>query len=328
MGVGGSMYNWVIKLYKTLSKKLKHLNSVIKYVKKHSNKLYIVILLDIIFCYIVYLLDLEEYKKLEFYNMNHSLRKTYLNEAKHDLIKTFLYKKENLVIIKNKEKFLQRFKSYIKNDIHNLNKISYKDFEELLNKNKKVICRSATQDFINSFEAYDSTKFRGPGFVLEKAKKGNLLLVEKYIDQHKKLKEISENLVVINLVTMINNTNVDVISSYVSYKENNKVIKGYIDIKKGKLKGHLRDENNAIYKEETVNFEIPNLEDMIKLVKETAKEIDEIKEVEWSLCLDNRGKVHLMDANPWKHIIFAQTPEYLNKKIGLYPYYKKVILKK
>lgn len=135
------MYNWLIKLYKNLSIKLKHLNSVIKYVKKQSNKFYIIILLDIIFCYIVYLLDLEEYKKLEFYNMNHSLRKTYLNEAVHDLIKTFLYKKENLVIIKNKERFLQRFKSYIKSDIYNLNKISYKEFEELLNKNKKIICR-------------------------------------------------------------------------------------------------------------------------------------------------------------------------------------------
>ena len=322
------MYNWLIKLYKNLSIKLKHLNSVIKYVKKQSNKFYIIILLDIIFCYIVYLLDLEEYKKLEFYNMNHSLRKTYLNEAVHDLIKTFLYKKENLVIIKNKERFLQRFKSYIKSDIYNLNKISYKEFEELLNKNKKIICRSTSQDFINSFEVYDTTKFRGPGFVLEKAKKNNLLLVEKNIDQHKKLKEISENLVVINLVTMINNTNVDVISSYITYKENNEVIRGYIDIKKGKLKGHLRNKNNAIYNEGTVNFEIPNLEDMIKFVKEAAKEIDEIKEVEWSLCLDTRGKIHLMDANTWKHIIFAQTPEYLNKKIGLLPYYKKIILKK
>ena len=148
------MYNWLIKLYKIVMKKLKHLNSVIKYVKKQSGKFYIIILLDIIWCYIVYLLDLEEYKKFEFYNMNHSLRKTYLNEAKHDLIKTFLYKKENLVIIKNKEKFIQRFKSHIKSDIQNINKISYKTFEEILEKNKKIICRSANQDFISSYEIY------------------------------------------------------------------------------------------------------------------------------------------------------------------------------
>ena len=171
MGVGGSMYNWLIKLYKTLKQKLKHLHQVIKYVKKQSGKLYIVILLDIIWCYIVYLLDLEEYKKLEFYNINHSLRKTYLNEAKHDLIKTFLYKKDNLVIINNKEKFLQRFKNYIKSEIVNINKISYKEFEETLMKNKKIICRSTNQTFVSSYEIYDAAKFRGPGFVLEKAKK-------------------------------------------------------------------------------------------------------------------------------------------------------------
>jgi hypothetical protein len=260
--------------------------------------------------------------------MNHSLRKTYLNEAKHDLIKTFLYKKENLVIIKNKEKFIQRFKSHIKSDIQNINKISYKTFEEILEKNKKIICRSANQDFISSYEVYDASKFRGPGFVLEKAKKNNLVFIEKYIEQHKKLKEITDNLVIINLVTMVNKNNIDVISSYISYKENNETIRGYIDIKKGIIKGHLRDKNNNIYKQEVVNYEIPNIEEMVKFVKETAKEIDEIKEVEWSLCLDNKGKIHLMDATTWKHIIFAQTPEYLNKKVGLLPYYKKIIMKK
>ena len=325
MGVGGSMYNWLIKLYKTLKQKLKHLHQVIKYVKKQSGKLYIVILFDIIWCYIVYLLDLEEYKKLEFYNINHSLRKTYLNEAKHDLIKTFLHKKANLVIINNKEKFLQRFKNYIKSEIVNINKISYKEFEETLMKNKKIICRSTNQSFVSSFEIYDAAKFRGPGFVLEKAKKNKLLLVEKYIDQHKKLKEITDNLVVINLVTMINKNNVDVISSYVSFKENNQIIRGYIDLKKEKTKGHFRDSNNNIYENISGEYEIPCLEEMINFVKETAKEITEIKEVEWSLCLDTRGKIHLMDATTWKQIIFAQTPEYLNKKVGLLPYYKKII---
>ena len=322
------MYNWLIKLIKILKQKLKHLNSVIKYVKKQSGKFYIVILLDIIWCYIVYLLDLEEYKKLEFYNINHSLRKTYLNEAKHDLIKSFLYKKENLVIIKNKEKFLQRFKTYIKSDIQNINKISYKEFEEMLVKNKKILCRSTTQDFISSYEIYDSAKFRGPGFVLESAKKNKLYLVEKYMEQHKKLKEITDNLVIINLVTMINKNNVDVISSYISFKENNEIIRGCIDIKKGIIKGHLRDSKNNVYKEEIINYEIPNMEELISFVKIVAKEIEEIKEVEWSLCLDNKGRIHLMDATTWKHIIFAQTPEYLNKKVGLLPYYKKIIIKK
>lgn len=322
------MLNRVKNLFKRLKEKLRHLNSVIKYVKKQNSKCYIVILFDIIWCYIVYFMDLEEYKKYELYNIKHDLRKTYLNDVYHDLMRPFIYKKENCVVINNKEKFLLRFNKYIKSDIKNINKISFKEFEETLLKNKKIICRSINSGFVNSFEVYDLKDFRGPGFVLEKAKKNKLCLVEKYIDQHKKLKEITDNLVIINLVTMINKCNVDVISSYITFKDKNDVVRCNIDIKKGKLKGHLRDKNNNVYEDKIYNNEIPNLKEMIEFVKSAALEIGEIKEVEWSLCLDTRGKIYLMDACLWKNYLFAQTPEHLSKKIGLLPYYKNVLLKK
>lgn len=322
------MFKKLKNVFKRLKEKINHLNKVIKYVQKKIDKCYIVILFDILLCRLIYFLELEEYKKLEFYNINHSLRKTYLNFFKHDVLTPFLYKKDNLVIINNKNKFLQRFDKYIKRDIKNINKISFKEFEETLLKNKKIICRSQNSSFIDSYQIYDLADFRGPGFVLEKAKKNNLVLIEKYIEQHKKLKEITNNLVIINLVTMINKNNVDIVSSYITFKENGETIRGYIDIKKSKLKGHLRDSKNNIYVEQSINNEIPHLQEMINFVKDTAKEINEIKEVEWSLCLDNKGKIHLMDATTWKHFIYAQTPEHLNKKIGLYPYYKKVLFKK
>ena len=35
-----------------------------------------------------------------------------------------------------------------------------------------------------------------------------------------------------------------------------------------------------------------------------------------------------MDACLWKNYLFAQTPEHLNKKVGLLPYYKNILLKK
>ena len=127
---------------------------------------------------------------------------------------------------------------------------------------------------------------------------------------------------------MINKCNVDVISSYITFKDKNDVVRCNIDIKKCKLKGHLRDKNNNVYEDKLYNNEIPNLKEMIEFVKSAALEIGEIREVEWSLCLDNKGKIYLMDACTWKNYIFAQTPEYTNKKIGLLPYYKKNLLKK
>ena len=79
---------------------------------------------------------------------------------------------------------------------------------------------------------------------------------------------------------------------------------------------------------DVINYEIPKMEEMIDFVTKCALEIEEIKEVEWSLCLDNRSKIHLMDANIWNNYIFAQIPEYLGKKGGLDDYYRKIVFKK
>ena len=95
------MLNRVKNLFKRLKEKVKHLNRVIKYVKKQNDKCYIVILFDIIWCYVVYFMDLEEYKKYEFYNIKHNLRKTYLNDVYHDLMRPFIYKKDYEDIFKN-----------------------------------------------------------------------------------------------------------------------------------------------------------------------------------------------------------------------------------
>ena len=113
----------------------------------------------------------------------------------------------------------------------------------------------------------------------------------------------------------------------VKYKDYNEVISGFIDIKSGKVKGHLKDENGLNYKTEIMEFEIPKYKEIIKLSKKLAKELEEIKEVEWSFTVNNRGTVYLLDANIYDDFIFEQTPEFLNNKIGLLPIYKKVIKK-
>lgn len=316
------------KLYDNLHRKIKHLDRVIRSVKANCNKFYIVIMFDMFICYLLYFVNIDEYKVLEFYKMNHTMRKTFVNEIKHNFYKRFFYKKDIISVITDKKKFLKRFSSYIKSDIVNVNDISYKKFEEMLLDNKKVLCRGIGRSFVSSYEVYDLSKFRGVGFVFEKIKNNKLFLCQKSIIQNKKLNEISDNLVTINIVSMVNNGKVDIVCSYVSFKEDGELLKGYIDIKKGCIKGHLRKSDFNIYDMDVINYEIPKLDEMISLVKTCALEIEEIKEVVWSLCIDNRGKVHLMDADIWEDYIFAQIPEYVGKKGGLDDYYRKIVFKK
>ena len=67
-------------LYKNIHRKLKHLDRVIRSVKAQCDKFYIVIMFDMFFCYLMYFVNIDEYKVLEFYKMSHTMRKTFLNE--------------------------------------------------------------------------------------------------------------------------------------------------------------------------------------------------------------------------------------------------------
>ena len=50
-----------------------------------------------------------------------------------------------------------------------------------------------------------------------------------------------------------------------------------------------------------------------------AKEIKEVKEIEWNICISSK-KVYLIGASLWDDYIYYQMPEY--NKIGLMPYYR------
>ena len=82
------------KFLKNTEKKLNHLDRVIRSVKANCNKFYIVIRFDMFISYLLYFVNIDEYKVLEFYKMNHTMRKTFLNEIKHNFYNRFLYKKD------------------------------------------------------------------------------------------------------------------------------------------------------------------------------------------------------------------------------------------
>ena len=79
---------------------------------------------------------------------------------------------------------------------------------------------------------------------------------------------------------------------------------------------------NRIYNLDIDGYRIPSLEKAFILVHKCAGELSEIREIEWSVCLNENGEAYLVDANVSEDLIFEQTPEYLNNRVGLRYYYK------
>ena len=171
-------------------------------------------------------------------------------------------------------------------------------------------------------QVYYLKDFRSPAFVSDKIKKDGLRLVEKNINCHKVLQGISNNLVFINVVKFCRKNNVTILASTIRFKDDNKVITGYVNHNKGVLNGNLKDEHDNVYSFFN-NYELPFYDNIKKQAIKLALELREIKEVEWSFTVNSRGTVLLMDANIWDDTIFVQQPEYLYNKVGLKPKFKK-----
>ena len=309
------------KYYFKIKKKIKHLSKNINYIHDKSGKLRIVLFFDILWCRIRYRLTVNEYRIYEYYNIKSNKRKTYMNIRKHKSL-DFLYLDKNILnVLEDKDLFRRRFKDYIKNDLIDVNDLNFKEQEELCLNDKRLICRNKSGKFINTFSIYDIKDFRSPAYMINEIKKDKKYLVEKEFKQLKALNEISENLVIINVVTLNAFNGIKVIFSSIKYKVDKDVISGYIDTKNGKIKGNLKDKDGMNYKD-IRGFEIPKFDKIISLSKKLAKEMEEIYEIEWSFIINSRGTVYLIDANRFNDFVFGQTPEFLNNRIGLLPTYK------
>ena len=313
------------KCYKEIKAGLKNLNKTICYIHRVSGKLRICIFFDILWCFIRYNTDENEYRIFEFYKIKSDKRKTYLSHEKHENYKLRIIPLDIINVIDDNDLFNRRFKDYTKRDVYNINDLTFKQYEDLILKHKKLLCRSNTSDFINTYKIYDVKDFRSPAYMADKIKKDKLYIIEKCFSQNKKLSTINEDLVIINVVSIYNNYNCNILCSTLKFKENNKTYTGYIDVKNKCIKGHFRDEDDNLYEESFDGFEIPYYSKILDLTKKLSKELEEIMEVEWSFAVNSRGSVYLMNARLWNDTIFVQIPEYLNNRIGLLDKYKRCI---
>ena len=306
------------KFYKDLKNDIYHIRKNINYIHDISGKLRIVIFFDILYSSIRYGISDNEYRIFEFYKIKRDKRRTYLSISKHNRIEWLLEDKKTDAILDNKKEFI---KEYIDRKIYDIDDMTFKEFEDFALSSKKVLARSPKKSIVKSFRVFDLNDYRSPAFMSEDIKKSGLTLIEKYNYKYKVLGTIDDSFILINVTTFDG----EIMASSIKYKEDGQIISGSIDIKKGTLKGHLKDEDGKNYSGEFDGYEIPKYDKIIEFARNMAIKLSDIREIEWSFAIDNRGNVHLMDANKYEDYVFAQTPEFLYSRIGFLPKYKKHI---
>ncbi len=311
------------KLWNKIKYTLKMFNKSLKYIHNKTSYLYTFLFFDCLWCKLRYGITYNEYRIFEFYDISSDKRKTYMSKRKYNRINRKLVPYEIVNVLTDKKLFMNRFKDYMKVEWQNVHDMSFKMFEDFALDNKIIIARSTDSSFDSSFKKYVIADYRSPAFALEDINNNHLSLVSKNINQHKSLNEI-DDLVLINVCSVVNRTGIDAVTSSIKFKVNNKTISGSVNVKTGKIVGRFKDELGLDYGDNFEGFEIPSYDAIMDMTLNLARELEEIRQVEWTFAVSSRGSVYLIDANVWNDYVFAQTREFLNNDTGLMSYYDKI----
>ena len=114
------------KVFDKLKTHIKNIWNIACKIHKKSGYLRIYILFDMLWSYIAYSVNYDEYYILSFYDVVLSKRNTYLTYKKHKRIVRHLYNKKNLGVLNDSKKFYSKYKEFFNREINNINSISYK----------------------------------------------------------------------------------------------------------------------------------------------------------------------------------------------------------
>lgn len=308
---------------------------ITKKVAKKSKRLYLITLIDIIYCGIKYQAGYMDYQEFEFYNLNNKQRETYLTRGKNNYIVNKYNNKEYWHYLSNKLEFNEKFKKYLKRDYIDLTKASAKDFEKFINDKEYVIAKE-----VDNCGGLGISKIKVKDYnskiLYNKLIENKQYLVEEMIKQNSKINKLYANSVnTIRLFTFNDGKNVHIINSifrignsgfvdnfssggmYTFLDNNGKVIVPAIDKEDNKIDIHPTS------KEKIVGFVVPNYDKAKQMVKEAAKEISEIKYIGWDVAITENDAC-LVEGNEFPGV-FQIKPSFKKDAEGLIPTYKKYI---
>ncbi len=320
-----------IKCFK--SGTIKSIFNIVGKIHNKTHKCRLFLLIDIVFCSVKYGAGPYDYQEFEFYNLNSKERKTYLTRVKNNAIVRMFNDKEISKKFDDKVEFNKIFNEYLKRDWLYLDN-NYDEFVKFCEGKEDFIAKPVGGSGGEGIELIKIDK-KNYKKTFEYLVSSNKLLVEEKIIQNKKIGMLNKTSVntfrivsffdgkethILNVVFKIGNGGVtDNFSSGSMYTfvRDGKIIVPAID----------RDDNifyeHPISKIKIVDYEIPNYDKAINLVKECAKKIPEVKYVGWDVAITDKGAV-IIEGNCFPGV-YQIKPSFVEDKVGLIPIFEEAM---
>ena len=323
-----------------LIKRVVHLDysnmfKIAKSVSKKAKKNTFFIILDMIYCGIVYQAGYYDYQEFEFYNLNRAERETYLTRGKNNEIVRLFNDKNYFHSFENKVEFNKIFSKFLKRDWMFLSN-NVDEFVMFFKSHNNIIVKPIDSTGGNGVEKYTYTNEVDAHTLYNKLIENNQLLIEEYINQHPDM-------------TTLYDASVNTLRLFTFYKDGQvyflqAILKigngGVIDNFSGGGMYTYVDENGTVFVEaidkndnvyythpishtQIVGFKVPLFQEAIELVKECTKVIPEVAYVGWDVAISKDGPV-LVEGNCFPGV-YQVKPSLSNKKEGLISKYRKIM---
>lgn len=311
----------------------KNMLKIVKKISKKTNRNFLIIFFDVVWCGFKYQASYYDYMQFEFYNLKHKERKTFITRGVNNFIIKKYNKKDEWYLFKDKFCFYKKFEKYLKRSYITLNN-NFDEFEKFIKKHKKVIAKPPDGECGRDILKIEFENKLDLKKVYNDLIENNQLIVEEYIVQHSKLDELySGSVNSIRMFTFFNNGQSYFLTASLkigreSYIDNFSGGGMYTFLNEyGEIVYPAIDKNDDSYfvhpvsNKKLIGFKVPYFKEAIELVKEAAKVVPNIQYVGWDVAITNKGPL-IIEGNCYP-AIFQLKPSLSKDKTGLIPKYKK-----
>ena len=319
----------------------KKLFRMVSRVHERSGKNSVVLFFDMLWCGLRYGAGWNDYLIFGWYDMNAAQRATYVTRVKNKKLITALNDQTQTDVIDHKGEFRKKFEKYLGRAVVDIKGLSFEDFCAFVADKDAIIAKPYIGESGKGIEKLKKANFANLEEFYAYVTSGKFGLIEQLIVQHPDLARMYPHAVnAYRIVTVVGDDG-EVYCAYATAKfgaggnfvdnmENGGVCCP-IDRETGKicgiahtsaLKNYDRHPDTGV---EFMGYQLPRVSEAVDLCRADAREVaPDIRFIGWDAFVTENG-VGIIEGNDYPGYDFWQLPEHTPDKIGLLPFFKKIV---
>lgn len=312
--------------------------------KERSGKNRAFLFLDMLWCAARYGAGYHDYVMFGFYDMDGKHRKTYVTRVKNKKLITLLNDPQAADSFDRKTLFYPKFQEFLGREFLVMQNASLEEFTAFLGDKEVIFAKPDVGESGKGIEKLKTADFKDVPALYDYVKEKKFGTVEEALRQHEALSRLYPLSVnSMRVVTLLTGSEKEGWSSHCVYAvqkigNSGKFVDNLenggmfcpVDQETGRLTGvgHTSAletiEVHPVSGIELIGYQIPYVKEAIELCKKAALKEPRMRLLGWDVCITPHGPA-IIEGNDYPGYDFWQQPEHTPERIGLWPYYQKML---